>query len=332
MNDILSSFFKKGGLYEKNLGKKIVSAFVTFSLISSLCSVFPESDSDNMNTVLAADIQISDFELSDITMTDEYCTNAFEKGLEYLLSFDTNRLLAGFRENAGLNTQGAKKYGGWENTNIAGHAVGQYLSAIAQAYQNPSITDAQRNELNSKMKTLIDGMRECQKNSKGKPGYIWAAGHPNSDNVEVQFDNVEQGKANIFDDAWVPWYTMHKIIAGIIDVYNATGYTTAKDLVSDLGDWVYNRCITWDENKQRTVLSIEYGGMNDCMYNLYLIAGKDNHAVAVHCFDETALHELVLKGSENVLNGRHANNTQGITDPKVYGNTDLTRKIIVLNI
>lgn len=75
-------------------------------------------------------------------MTDNYCTNAFNKEIEYLLSFDVNRLLAGFRENAVLNTLGAKKYGGWENTNIAGHAVGHYLSAIAQAYQNPTITDA----------------------------------------------------------------------------------------------------------------------------------------------------------------------------------------------
>lgn len=294
---------------KKNLCKKVISALAAFSIMFSLGTVYPENNADRLSVTMAADIQIRDFDLSDITMTDPYCTNAFDKEIEYLLSFDTNRLLAGFRENAGLSTQGAKKYGGWENTNIAGHAVGHYLTALAQAYQNPSITDAQRKDLENRMKTLIDGMRECQKNSKGKPGYIWAAGHPNSNNVEVQFDNVEQGKANIFDDAWVPWYTMHKIIAGIIDVYNATGYSTAKDLGSDLGDWVYNRCMTWDANKQRTVLSIEYGGMNDCMYDLYLITGKDNHAAAAHCFDETALHELILKGGANALNGRHANTT-----------------------
>lgn len=92
--------------------------------------------------VFAADMQIEDFEISDITMLDSYSVNAFKKEMEYLLSFDTNRLLAGFRENAGLNTLGVKRYGGWENTNIAGHAVGHYMSAIAQAYQNPSLTDA----------------------------------------------------------------------------------------------------------------------------------------------------------------------------------------------
>lgn len=294
---------------QKQLFKRAASAALALSVACGLGSVYPGCSREYLNEASAADIEIKDFSLSDVTMLDSYCTNGFSKELEYLLSFDTDRLLAGFRENAGLSTNGAKKYGGWENTNIAGHAVGHYLSAVAQAYQNPSITDAQKNELMGKMKALIDGMRECQKNSKGKPGFIWAGGHPNSNNVEVQFDNVEVGKANIFDDAWVPWYTMHKLIAGIIDVYKATGYTTAKDLGSDLGDWVYNRCMTWDANKQRTVLSIEYGGMNDCMYDLYLITNKDNHAVAAHCFDETNLHELVLKGGANVLNGRHANTT-----------------------
>ena len=257
----------------------------------------------------AADDSIRDFSLGDITMTDAYSVNAFNKEIEYLLSFDTNKLLAGFRQNAGLNTYGATRYGGWENTNIAGHSVGHYLTALAQAYQNPNITDAQKKSLETKMKTLIDGLRDCQKNSKGKPGLIWAASHPNGTGVEVQFDNVEAGKSNIISEAWVPWYTMHKLIAGIVDVYNATGYDNAKYLGSDLGDWVYNRCKTWDQRKHNTVLSIEYGGMNDCMYELYRITGKDNHAVAAHYFDETNLHEAVLKGGANVLNGKHANTT-----------------------
>ncbi len=148
----------------------------------------------------SADMDIQDFPLSDVAMLDSYSTNAFSKELEYLLSFDTNRLLAGFRENAGMNTFGAKRYGGWENTNIAGHTVGHYLSAVAQAYQNPSITEKQRSELYGKITAIIDGMRECQKNSKGKTGFVWAAAHPNGTGVEVQFDNVEAGKSNIISE------------------------------------------------------------------------------------------------------------------------------------
>ena len=82
----------------------------------------------------AASISIRDVGLTDVTMTDAYCTNAFEKEMDYLLASDTEKLLAGFRENAGLPTNGATRYGGWENTNIGGHCIGHYLTALAQAY------------------------------------------------------------------------------------------------------------------------------------------------------------------------------------------------------
>ncbi|MBR5166102.1 MAG: glycoside hydrolase family 127 protein [Ruminococcus sp.] len=291
------------------MGKSVLRRVMSFGLSAVIVAgstVFPQF---GQTAAQAADAGIQDFSIGDVTMLDEYSVNAFNKEVEYLLSFDTNKLLAGFRQNAGLNTYGATRYGGWENTNIAGHTVGHYMTAIALAYQNPSLTDKQRSDLYKRMTTLVDGLRECQKNSKGKPGLIWAPSHPNGTGVEVQFDNVEAGKSNIISEAWVPWYTMHKLMAGIVDIYNATGYAPAKDLGSDLGDWVYNRCKTWNDQKHRTVLSIEYGGMNDCMYELYAITGKDNHAVAAHYFDDTNLHETILKGGANVLNGKHANTT-----------------------
>ena len=289
---------------EKSFFKRLTSLSLSAAILAGFAPIStPQFSSD------AASASIQDFGIGDITMTDSYSVNAFEKEMDYLLAFDTNKLLAGFRDNAGLNTYGATRYGGWENTNIAGHCVGHYLTAIAQAYQNPTLDNEDRGALESRMKILIDELRNCQKNSKGKPGFIWAAPKPSDGNVERQFDRVEVGKANIFDDAWVPWYTMHKLIAGIVDVYNATGYEPAKELASGLGDWVYNRAKGWSEQTRNTVLSIEYGGMNDCLYDLYLITGKDEHAVAAHYFDETRLHEAVLKGGANVLNGKHANTT-----------------------
>ena len=123
----------------------------------------------SLSVVYAASEKISDFSISDVKMTDQYVTNAFSLELKYLLSFDNNRLLAGFRENAGMNTFGAKRYGGWENTLIGGHSVGHYLTALSQAYQNPNISAEERDALMNKMKVLVDGMKECQKNSKGQP-------------------------------------------------------------------------------------------------------------------------------------------------------------------
>ncbi len=287
-----------------HLLNKLVSVCSAAAVVCSMSVYIPSDIAD-----AADDSNIVDFSISDMTMTDDYCTNAFDKEMAYLLAFDTERLLAGFRENAGLSTNGAKRYGGWENTNIAGHCVGHYLTALAQAYQNPNCSSTQKDSLYKRMKTLIDGMQACQKHPRGKTGFLWAAPVPSDGNVERQFDRVEIGKANIFDDAWVPWYTMHKLIEGIVDVYKATNYAPAKEIGSNLGDWVYNRCSKWSEQTQRTVLSIEYGGMNDCMYDLYAVTGKDNHAAAAHYFDETALFEKVMKGGQDVLNNRHANTT-----------------------
>ena len=129
------------------MGKSVLRRVMSFGLSAVIVAgstVFPQF---GQTAAQAADAGIQDFSIGDVTMLDEYSVNAFNKEVEYLLSFDTNKLLAGFRQNAGLNTYGATRYGGWESTNIAGHTVGHYMTAIAQAYQNPSLTDNQRSEL-----------------------------------------------------------------------------------------------------------------------------------------------------------------------------------------
>lgn len=286
----------------------------------SLCSVtlaltlaatgtgFGYTSSANIGTVHAATAPIETFNLQDITMTDSYCTNAFSKEVSYLLSFDTNRLLAGFRENAGLSTNNAKRYDGWEGCLIGGHTLGHYLTAIAQAYNNPNLTASEKQQFYNKIKALVDGLLVCQQNSKGKPGLIWGAVKVGN-NVESQFDNVENGKTNIITESWVPWYTLHKIMAGLNDVYKLTGYQNAKTVSSSLGDWVYNRCSRWSSQTHSRVLSIEYGGMNDCLYELYSITGKENHAIAAHYFDDMSLFSRIKNGGTNSLNNLHANTT-----------------------
>ena len=292
-----------------NTWKRAAAAAAACSVILGTAGVLPKMDAAEPITVSAADIAIEDFSIADVTMTDAYCTNAFSKEVEYLLSLDTNRLLVGFRENAKMNTYGAQRYAGWENSLIAGHTVGHYLSAVAMAYQNPNLTDAQRKSFSDKLDALLNGMKECQNNSKGRPGFLWAGQVKNPNNVEQQFDLIQQNKTNIINEAWVPWYTMHKMIQGLVDVYNFTGKETAKEIASKLGDWTLARCKTWNQQTHNTILSIEYGGMNDCLYQLYEITGNDNYAIAGDYFDENALHERILRGGANVLNGKHANTT-----------------------
>lgn len=227
-----------------------------------------------------------DYRLDQVSISDPYIVNAFAREIGYLTSYDPDRLLAGFRENRGLPPKG-EKYPGWENTEIRGHTLGHYLSALSQAYA------ATRDDaLVLRLKYLLEELVLCQHES----GYLSAF-------PEQLFDNVENKQP-----AWVPWYTMHKIIAGLTAAYSATDSETAYALAERLGDWVYRRTSSWTEEIHQRVLSVEYGGMNDCLYELYKITGKAEHLSAARSFDELSLFTPVREGKD-ILKGKHANTT-----------------------
>ena len=247
------------------------------------------------------------YNLNQVDVTDAYLTNAENKDIEYLLSLDADRLLAGFRETAGVDMKGVKRYAGWENMLIGGHTMGHYLTAVAQAVATLPSDDTRGKKLSERLDYIIDALKECQ-DATGT-GFIFGATIANKSNIELQFDNVEKNKTNITSEAWVPWYTMHKILAGVIDVYKYTGNETALEVAKNLGTWVYNRTQSWSDSTRRVVLGIEYGGMNDCLYELYAVTGEDTYAIAAHAFDEDTLFQAVEKGSKDVLTNRHANTT-----------------------
>lgn len=267
------------------------------------------------------------FSLSNVTLKDDYLINAFQKEVTYLLSFDTDRLLAGFRENAGLDTKGVQRYSGWENMLIGGHTLGHYLTAVAQAYESATVSSEDALLLLEKMEALLDGLKECQ-DAYGTGLIFGATLLPGETNSEKQFANVIEGKTNLITESWVPWYTMHKIVTGLVAVANLNKESYAKasfaegekdriaalsklalDVVSYLGDWVYKNTSSWDEETHKKVLSVEYGGMNDCMYEVYKLTAKEEHLQAAHAFDEITLFEKIKNASvgDNVLNNHHAN-------------------------
>ncbi len=252
---------------------------------------------------------ISSFGISDVSLTDPYLTNALGLEVEYLTSFDPDKWLAGFRKTAGLDMKGKVRYGGWESSLIGGAGFGHYLGAAAQAYVSPDVDDTDKAKLYKDITYIIDELKVCQMNSKGKPGFIFCANIIDKDNVEKQFDNVEIGKTHIITEAWVPWYTVHKLLQGLVDVYNLMKYKPALEVAEGLGDWTYNRATGWSDELNRKVLATEYGGMNDCLYELYIASGNEKYAVAAHKFDEEPLFEKVLTKEANALTNRHANTT-----------------------
>ena len=252
-----------------------------------------------------------------VKMEDAYLVNAFEKEVLYLTAFDTDKLLAGFRETAGVDMRGATRYEGWESMLIGGHTLGHYMTACVRSCESANCTEEDRQELLGILKRLADGLAECQE--AGGTGFLFGAIIQDKNNVELQFDYVEENKTNIITQAWVPWYTMHKLFEGLVstatmDVDGALAEEikrTTTEVMSRLADWVYGRTSGWSEETHRTVLGIEYGGMNDCLYDVYAITGKKEHLSAAHAFDQTELFERVLKAKvgDNILNNHHANTT-----------------------
>ena len=233
-----------------------------------------------------------DFPYGTVKIKDQYKSHAFDLELSYLYSLDPDKLMAGFLETSGLVPE-KERYHGWEETEIQGHTLGHYMTAVAQAY---GYTGNQ--ELLERLTYIITALEKCQR----EDGFLFAS-------QEEIFDRVENKRP-----AWVPWYTMHKILSGLISVYRYTGDETAKKVASDLGGWIYRRCISWTEETKKQVLAVEYGGMNDCLYDLYAITEDDRFIKAAHQFDEMTLFQKLYEG-EDILNGLHANTTI----PKVLG-------------
>lgn len=229
---------------------------------------------------------INSFPLSQVKITDPLLVNAFQKEITYLESLESDRFLSYFRITKGLEAK-AKNYGGWENMEIRGHSLGHFLIAMSQSYGTTKDT-----YMYERILYIIEELSLCQFES----GYLSAF-------PEEFFDRVENEIP-----VWVPWYTMHKLISGLNVAYVYTKIPLALKIVSTLGTWVFNRTSRWTSEIHAKVLAVEYGGMNDCMYELYQLTGDKNHLIAAHQFDEIELFKRIHAG-QDVLNNRHANTT-----------------------
>lgn len=238
---------------------------------------------------------LKDFSMGNVQSLDTYIQNAFTLEKEYLKALNSDKLLKGFCDIAGVESE-ATKYGGWETSAIQGHTIGHYLTAVSQAY---AVSGDE--EFKSIADHIIDVFCECQNKNTG---YLAAI-------PESHYEQIEKGE---IDGTWVPWYSMHKILAGIIKAYELTGNEKALKVASRLGDWVYSRTSKWDKAMQTTVLNVEYGGMNDALYQLYKNTKSEKHLWAAHSFDEITLFDELYKGND-ILNGKHANTTI----PKIMG-------------
>src|SRR6185312_5666247 len=244
--------------------------------------------------------KLQDFPLDQVQVTDAYQQNLFSKEITYLLTtLDSDRLMAGFKA-VSANMTPTNLYGGWENSMIRGHSMGHWMSAVAHAYQQAQGSDA---TLAAKIKAKLDDVTAKLKSYQGSDGFLFAT-------PQSQFDDFDNGTGS----TWVPYYTLHKIFAGLIDIYKFEGNADALTIAGKLGDWLYKRTNAWSSSAKSRVLSQEYGGLNDSLYELYKYTNNANHLAVAHVFDDTSLFTTLAAGTDN-LSGKHAN----MTIPKFIG-------------
>ena len=250
-------------------------------------------------------IKIMPFELSLVRLLASPFKDAQNKDAKYLLSVNADSLLAKFRTNAGLEAK-ANHYSGWEKDSIAGHSLGHYLSAVAMMY---AATGDER--FKERAGYIVNELEECQ--IAGKDGLISAI--PNDRKV---FAEIKRGeiRSQGFDlnGLWVPWYSLHKLYAGLIDAYYHCGNEKALEVAKKFGDWAID--ITKDLTGEQfaRMLRCEFGGMNDVLHQLYRITGEDKYRKLADRFYDAVILDPFAE-ERDALPGRHGN-TQF---PKVIG-------------
>lgn len=245
------------------------------------------------------------FALSQVQLLDGPFRDAMQRNADYLLRLEPDRLLARVREFAGLEPK-ADAYGGWESQGIASHSLGHYLSACALQY---AATGDER--FKQRVAYTVGEMAECQ----AAHGDGYATGIPRGREI---FAEVASGdiRSQGFDlnGGWVPWYTMHKLLAGLRDAWVLCELDSARDVLAGLADYCWTVVDDLDEDQMQRMLACEHGGMNEVAADLYALTGEPRYLQMAEKFYHKAVLDS-LAAQQDRLAGLHAN-TQA---PKVIG-------------
>jgi DUF1680 family protein len=278
-----------------------------------------------------------------------------DKFVRGLAATNPDSFLYNFRDAFGQpQPAGAQRLEGWDDqtTRLRGHASGHYLSAIAQAYASTTYDDALRANFLQKMNYLIDTLYDLSQKS-GKPAkaggpfgadptavppgegragfdsnlragairtdyWNWGVGFISAYPPD-QFIMLEKGATYGTRDSqiWAPYYTLHKILAGLLDSYEVAGNRKALEIALGMGTWVHTRLKALPPEVRAGMwgryIAGEYGGMNEVMARLFRLSGDKRFLECAKLFDNTAFffgnaaHEGGLEKNVDTIRGRHAN-------------------------
>ncbi|MBO7061287.1 MAG: glycoside hydrolase family 127 protein [Fibrobacter sp.] len=251
------------------------------------------------------DLLYSDmFALGDVQLLGGPLKDRQDLNVETLLSYDTDKLIAPFYEEAGMRPK-ATKFSNWAG--LDGHVLGHYLSALAMHYaaSGDELVKERLEYVLSELKTIQD-QNSKEANFKG---YI--SGVPNGKSMWLKFKNGDAGAQNGY---WVPWYNIHKLYAGLRDAYIYAGYDQAKTMFLALCDWGLTITGGLNDSKMESMLGTEHGGMAEVYADAYALTKEKKYLDEAKRWAHKWLLNAMAAGNDNLTNV-HAN-TQV---PKVVG-------------
>lgn len=241
-----------------------------------------------------------------VQLLDSPFKAAMQRDVAYLFSLDPDRLLSRFRVYAGL-TPKAPEYGGWESSELSGHTLGHYLSALSMYYAATKDEKALK-----RINYIIEELKTVQE-ANGN-GYVGAI--PEGERLwnEIAQGNIWEAENFSLNGIWSPWYTMHKIFAGLLDAYWYAKNENALMIATRLADWVYEITKNLTYEQWQKMLDTEFGGMNEVLISLHGITRNNKYLELANKFYHAKVLSPMVKGIPN-FTGLHSN-TQ---IPKVLG-------------
>ena len=263
-----------------------IAAFAIFLLLIS------------MNTQAQQNLYSNEFALGDVRLLEGPFQHARDLNIKTILKYDTDRMLAGYRKEAGLPAK-AVSYPNWDG--LDGHVGGHYLSALAMNYAATNNTLCKQ-----RMDYMIAELKACEQaneinNAEWGKGYIGAV--PNS---KIIWSSFKRGDFASFKAAWVPWYNVHKMYAGLRDAWIYAGNKEAKNLFLKFCDWGIDITSNLNDEQMQSILEIEQGGMNEIFADAYQITGNEKYLKAAKRFSHKRLLDAMAAQNDN-LDNKHAN-------------------------
>lgn len=246
------------------------------------------------------------FPLSAVRLTPSDFATAVDVNRKYLLSLSADRLLHNFMQYAGLPPKG-EIYGGWESDTLAGHTLGHYLSALVLTYQQAGDTACRE-----RADYIVSELARAQA-ARGT-GYVGALGRKRKDGKVVDgeeiFPEVMRGEIHSsgFDlnGSWSPLYTVHKVMAGLLDVHAAWANPTALQVQTGLAEYFTHVFAALSDAQMQQMLNTEYGGLNESFAELSAQTGDKRWLdIAQRVYDHKVLDPLTA-GQDKLANF-HAN-------------------------